>query len=75
MKEFVEHIARSLADYPDAVKVDMFNRGGQIVLELHVHEQDMGRVIGKDGKVANALRALLRMMAAREGQRVQLDIM
>jgi predicted RNA-binding protein YlqC (UPF0109 family) len=75
MKEFVEHIARSLADHPDEVKVDMFNRGGQIVLELHVHEQDMGRVIGKDGKVANALRALLRMMAAREGQRVQLDIM
>lgn len=75
MKEFVEHIARALADHPDQVRVGLFNRGGQIILELHVHEEDMGRVIGKDGKVANALRALLRMMAAREGQRVQLDIM
>lgn len=75
MKNFVEHVARSLADHPAEVKVDMSNRGGQIVLELHVHEEDMGRVIGKDGKVANALRTLLRMMGAREGQRVQLDIM
>lgn len=74
MKEFVEYIARSLVDHPAEVTVDMFDRGSQIVLELHVHEEDMGRVIGKDGKVANALRMLLRMMAAREGQRVQLDI-
>jgi predicted RNA-binding protein YlqC (UPF0109 family) len=74
MKEFVEHVARSLADHPDDVKVGMSNRGGYILLELHVHEEDMGRVIGKDGRVATALRTLLRLMAAREGQRVQLDI-
>jgi hypothetical protein len=74
MKELVEHIARALVDHPDNVRVDVFNEGGQTVIELHVHEEDMGRVIGKDGKVANALRTLLRMMAAREGQRVQLEI-
>jgi len=74
MKELVEHIARSLVDHPNEVKVDVFNEGGQTIIELHVHEEDMGRVIGKDGKVANALRTLLRMMAAREGQRVQLEI-
>lgn len=74
MKELVEHIARSLVDHPSEVKVDVFNEGGQTIIELHVHEEDMGRVIGKDGKVANALRTLLRMMAAREGQRVQLEI-
>jgi predicted RNA-binding protein YlqC (UPF0109 family) len=74
MKEFVEHIARALVDHPDNVRVEVFNEGGQTVIELHVHEDDMGRVIGKDGKVANALRTLLRMMAAREGQRVQLEI-
>jgi predicted RNA-binding protein YlqC (UPF0109 family) len=74
MKELVEHIARSLVDHPDDVKVDVVNHGGQTILELHVHEEDMGRVIGKDGKVANALRTLLRVMAAREGQRVQLEI-
>ncbi len=75
MKEFVEHVARCLADHPDDVNVEASTRSGQIVLELHVHEEDMGRVIGKDGKVATALRTLLRMMAAREGQRVQLEIM
>jgi hypothetical protein len=74
MKELVEHIARALVDHPNEVKVDVFNEGGQTIIELHVHEEDMGRVIGKDGKVANALRTLLRMMAAREGQRVQLEI-
>ena len=74
MKELVEHIARALVDHPDEVKVEVINQGGQTIIELHVHEADMGRVIGKDGKVANALRTLLRMMAAREGQRVQLEI-
>lgn len=52
----------------------MTHQGGQMLIELHVAEEDMGRVIGKDGKVANAIRTLLRMMAAREGQRIQLDI-
>ncbi|HLF01513.1 MAG TPA: KH domain-containing protein [Anaerolineales bacterium] len=74
MKELVEHIARALVDHPDDVRVDVINQGGQTIIELRVHEEDMGRVIGKDGKVANALRMLLRMMAAREGQRVQLEI-
>ena len=74
MKELVEHVARALVDHPDEVKVDVFDEGGQTIIELHVQEEDMGRVIGKDGKVANALRTLLRMMAAREGQRVQLEI-
>ena len=75
MKEFVEYVARALVDHPDDVKVDVLNDGGQTVIELHVHQEDMGRVIGKDGRVANALRMLLRMMAAREGWRVQLEIM
>jgi hypothetical protein len=74
MKELVEHVARALVDHPDEVKVEVIDKGGQTVIELSVHEEDMGRVIGKDGKVANALRTLLRMMAAREGQRVQLEI-
>ena len=74
MKELVEHTVRSLVDHPDEVRVEVTYQGGQAILELHVAEADMGRVIGKDGKVANAIRTLLRMMAAREGQRVQLDI-
>ncbi len=74
VKDFIEHIALALADHPEEVKVDVFNQGGQTLIELHVHEEDMGRIIGKDGRVANALRTLLRMMASREGQRVQLEI-
>lgn len=74
MKELVEHIVRALVDHPDQVRADVTHQGGQMLIELHVAEEDMGRVIGKDGKVANAIRTLLRMMAAREGQRIQLDI-
>ena len=74
MKELVEHIARSLVDHPDEVSIEVTSYGGRMILRLHVASDDMGRVIGKDGKVANAIRALLRMMATREGQRVELDI-
>lgn len=74
MKELVEHIARSLVDHPDRVNVEVTSYGGRTILRLHVASEDMGRVIGKDGKVANAMRALLRMMATREGRRVELDI-
>lgn len=74
MKELVEFVAKSLVEHPEDVKVEVINHGGQTILELHVREEEMGRVIGKDGKVANALRTLLRVMAAREGQRVQLEI-
>lgn len=74
MKELIAFIARSLVDNPEAVRVEEYLRGGQTYIELHVAAEDMGRVIGKDGKVANAMRALLRMVAARQGQRVQLEI-
>lgn len=74
MKELVEHIAHALVDHPDKVNVEMTSYGGRTIIRLHVASDDTGRVIGKDGKVANAMRALLRMMAAREGRRVELDI-
>ncbi len=74
MKELVEYVARSLVDHPDEVNVEMTSYGGRTILRLRVASEDMGRVIGKDGKVANAMRALLRMMATREGRRVELDI-
>lgn len=74
MKDLLEHIARSLVDHPDEVQVEQTNQGSDLILTLHVAADDMGRVIGKGGKVANALRALLRMAAARSGQYVQLEI-
>jgi predicted RNA-binding protein YlqC (UPF0109 family) len=74
VKELVEYVACSLVDDPTQVKVDEVKAGGKIVLELRVAKEDMGRVIGKSGRVANALRMLLRVAAAREGKQVTLDV-
>ena len=74
MKDLVTYIARSLADYPDQVTVKEIDDGGDIIIQLHVAEEDMGRIIGKGGKVANAIRTLVRTAAARDRQRVQLEI-
>jgi predicted RNA-binding protein YlqC (UPF0109 family) len=74
VKDLVEYVARSLVDDPTQVKVDEIKAGGKIVLELRVAKEDMGRVIGKSGRVANAMRMLLRVAAAREGKQVTLDV-
>lgn len=75
MKELVEYIARSLVDDPASVEVTETETGSSaIILELRVAPDDMGRVIGKSGRVANAIRALLRVVAAKEGKRVTLEI-
>ena len=74
MKDLVEFIARSLVDDVDAVRVNERVRGSQVDLDLSVAEDDMGRVIGRSGRVANAIRALVRVMAAREGKQVNLEI-
>lgn len=74
MKELVEFIATSLVDDPTQVNVTQVRRGSQAVLQLEVSKEDMGRVIGKSGRVANAMRVLLRVAAAQEGRRATLDI-
>jgi predicted RNA-binding protein YlqC (UPF0109 family) len=73
-KDLVEYVAKSLVDDPDAVKVTELDDEGQTVIELHVAEDDMGKVIGRNGSVAKALRTLLKVTAAREGSSVQLEI-
>ena len=75
MKELVEFVARSLVDAPTEVMVTQNKQGGKIHLELKVAQEDMGRVIGKNGRIANALRVLLRVAAAREGLQVTLDVL
>ncbi len=75
MKELAEYIARSLVDSPEDVEVREFVSGRRVDLELSVAKDDMGRVIGKRGRVANAIRALLRVAAEREGKQVSLDVM
>lgn len=74
MKDLVEYIAKSLVDDPTQVEVNEVVAGSTISMELQVARSDMGRVIGKRGRVANAMRALLRVPAARQGKRVHLDV-
>ncbi len=74
MKELIEYMARSLVNDPTQVKVTHVDTGHTVNLELQVAQDDMGRVIGKRGRVANAMRMLLRVAAAREGKRATLDV-
>jgi len=74
MKAFLEYVARSLVDDPDAVVVEMSEEDDEVTLTLKVGEGDMGRIIGRDGRIANAIRSLLRVMGARDGRHVELEI-
>lgn len=74
MKELVEFIAKSLVDDPSQVTVTEIEGATSVILELSVAPEDMGRVIGKNGRVANAIRTLLRVVAAKQGKRVTLEI-
>ena len=73
-KELVEYVARSLVDDPASVRVEETRDRDGIVLELHVAEDDMGKVIGRNGSVAKALRTLLKVTSARDGEPVSLEI-
>ena len=75
MKELVEVIAKALVDHPEEVSVNEKNEGRTIVLELHVAEGDMGKVIGKQGRIAKAIRAVVKAAAAKEDKKVVVDIM
>jgi len=74
VKEVIEYIALSLVDDPTQVVVNQERMGGRINLQLRVAKEDMGRVIGKNGRVANAMRVLLRVASAREGRQASLDV-
>jgi predicted RNA-binding protein YlqC (UPF0109 family) len=74
LKELVAFIAQHLVDHPDEVHVSEARQAGGIVLEVHVAPDDMGRVIGKGGKVANDIRALVRVAAGRQNKRATVEI-
>ena len=74
-KEIVEYLARRLVDEPDEVSVEEIEREGAIVLQLHVAKDDVGKVIGRQGRIARALRTVVRASAARREQRVMLEIL
>ncbi|MCI0394356.1 MAG: KH domain-containing protein [Chloroflexi bacterium] len=73
-KELVEYMIKSLVDYPDQVEVREVQGAGAIVLEVSVADSDMGRIIGKSGKVVNAMRTLVQVLAAKQGKHVSLEI-
>ena len=74
LKGLVEYVARALVDKPDAVKVDEVPDGNTTVYELEVDEEDIGKVIGRQGRVVRGLRALVKAAATRKGTRVDLDV-
>lgn len=75
LKLLVEYLARELAEEPDLVEVDVLAGRSTITVELRVSPNDMGRVIGRGGRVANAIRTLLRTAAGGDRRRVKLEIM
>jgi predicted RNA-binding protein YlqC (UPF0109 family) len=75
MRDLVEFLARALVDDPRAVKVEEFEENGDIVLEITVAEDDVGRVIGRGGRIANAIRTLAKAAAVREDRRVIVEIL
>lgn len=74
MKELVEYMVKALVDEPDQVTVTEVVTGPDLILELRVAPGDMGRVIGRQGRVVNAMRALVQLCAARDARRAQLEI-
>ena len=74
LKGLVEYVAKALVDKPAAVKVDEVQDGNTTVYELEVDEEDIGKVIGRQGRVVRGLRALVKAAATRKGTRVDLDV-
>ena len=75
MKELLDYLARSLVDHPDEVEIEEFEEDdGTLVLELTVADEDYGKVIGRGGRTANALRLVVKAAAVREDRRVLVDI-
>lgn len=74
MKELLEYIAKSLVDCPDDVYVTQEDGDNSMVLKLHVAESDMGKVIGKQGRIAKSIRAVMKAAASRDSKRVIVEI-
>lgn len=75
MRELVEYLVRALVEAPDEVAVEELEENGDVVLEVTVAEDDLGRVIGRGGRIANALRTVARAAATKEERRVIVEIL
>lgn len=74
MKELLENIAKALVDFPDEVFVNEIQNEKSIILELKVAKDDMGKVIGKQGRIAKAIRTVVKAAAVKDNRRVVVDI-
>lgn len=74
LQDLIEFVVKSLVDDPSQVQIRQVQSGSNVKLELRVAKDDMGRVIGKKGRVANSIRTLLKVAAAREGKQATLDV-
>ncbi len=74
MQELLEFIAKSMVTNPDAVEVTMVEKENTTLLQLHVAEEDMGKVIGKQGRIAKAIRTVMKAAVAGNGKKVIVDI-
>jgi uncharacterized protein len=74
MQELVEYLAKGLVDNPDEVRVERVEKDGALVLELRVAPEDVGKVIGRQGRIARALRTIVRAAGARSNERALLEI-
>ena len=74
MKDLVEYVVKSLVESPDEVSVEEIDEATETILELTVAGPDMGRVIGKSGRVINAIRTLVQVAAAKQGKRVSVEL-
>jgi predicted RNA-binding protein YlqC (UPF0109 family) len=75
MEDLLAYLARALVDEPDKVSVDSYDEDdGSLVLELHVAEDDVGKVIGRNGRTINALRTVVRASSVKAGRRVLVDV-
>jgi predicted RNA-binding protein YlqC (UPF0109 family) len=75
VRELVEYLTRALVEHPDDVQVDEVGSDDDVVLEIRVAEDDLGRVIGRSGRVANAIRTVAKAAGARDGRRVMVEIL
>ena len=74
MKDLLLYIARNLVEHPDQVTVTEVEHDGELTLELRVAPEDMGKVIGRQGRIAKEIRALMRSVAQRQGKKISVDI-
>ncbi len=74
MRELLEFIAKSMVNHPEAVEVTVTEKETSTVLQLHVAEEDMGKVIGKQGRIAKAIRTVMKAAASSENKKVIVDI-